>query len=57
MCRRSAHGHDDARVLDASRDKAEALRVYSGLCDTLRDELGVSPSADTRSVYEQLVVT
>jgi len=43
--------------LAAQGNQAEALRVYSGLCDTLRDELGVSPSADTRSVYEQLVVT
>jgi len=45
------------RALAAQGNQAEALRVYSGLCDTLRDELGVSPSADTRSVYEQLVVT
>ncbi|HEV3134690.1 MAG TPA: BTAD domain-containing putative transcriptional regulator [Acidimicrobiia bacterium] len=44
-------------ALAAQGNPAEALRVYSGLCDTLRDELGVSPSADTRSVYEQLVVT
>ena len=44
-------------ALAAQGNQAEALRVYSGLCDTLRDELGVSPSADTRSVYEQLVVT
>ena len=35
---------------------AEALRVYSGLCDLLRDELGVSPSAPTRAVYEELVL-
>ena len=35
---------------------AEALRVYSGLCDLLRDELGVSPSPPTRAVYEELVL-
>ncbi|HMG26884.1 MAG TPA: BTAD domain-containing putative transcriptional regulator [Acidimicrobiia bacterium] len=45
------------QALAAQGNSAEALRVYSGLCDTLRDELGVSPSADTRSVYEQLVAT
>jgi DNA-binding SARP family transcriptional activator len=45
------------QALAAQGNPAEALRVYSGLCDTLRDELGVSPSADTRAVYEQLVVT
>jgi DNA-binding SARP family transcriptional activator len=45
------------QALAAQGNQAEALRVYSGLCDTLRDELGVSPSADTRSVYEELVVT
>ena len=32
-------------ALAAQGNQAEALRVYSGLCDTLRDELGVSPSA------------
>jgi DNA-binding SARP family transcriptional activator len=44
------------QALAAQGNPAEALRVYSDLCDTLRDELGVSPSADTRAVYEQLVV-
>lgn len=44
------------QALAAQGNPAEALRVYSDLCHTLRDELGVSPSADTRAVYEQLVV-
>jgi pentatricopeptide repeat protein len=35
---------------------AEALRVYSRLCDLLRDELGVSPSPPTRAVYDELVL-
>ncbi len=42
--------------LAAQGNVAEALRVYSQLCDALRDELGVSPSAPTRAVYEQLVL-
>jgi SARP family transcriptional regulator, regulator of embCAB operon len=34
---------------------AEALRVYTNLCDVLRDELGVSPCAATQAVYDQLL--
>ena len=34
---------------------AEALRVYTNLSDTLRDELGVSPCATTQAVYDQLL--
>jgi DNA-binding SARP family transcriptional activator len=34
---------------------AEAVRVYTDLCDVLRDELGVSPSAASQSVYERLL--
>jgi SARP family transcriptional regulator, regulator of embCAB operon len=36
---------------------AEALRVYTNLCDVLRDELGVSPCAATQAVYDQLLHT
>jgi len=36
---------------------AEALGVYSSLCDLLRDELGAVPSPSTRAVYEELVVS
>ncbi|HUI48922.1 MAG TPA: BTAD domain-containing putative transcriptional regulator [Acidimicrobiia bacterium] len=34
---------------------AEALRVYTTLCDVLREELGVSPCAATQAVYDQLL--
>jgi DNA-binding SARP family transcriptional activator len=34
---------------------AESLHVYSQLSDTLRDELGASPSPATRELYEQLL--
>jgi pentatricopeptide repeat protein len=34
---------------------AEALRVYTDLCDILRDELGVSPCATTQAVYDHLL--
>jgi DNA-binding SARP family transcriptional activator len=34
---------------------AEALHVYSQLADTLRDQLGASPSPATRQLYEQLL--
>ncbi len=36
---------------------AEALRVYTELCDLLRDELGVSPSPSSTTVYETLLRT
>jgi len=34
---------------------AEALRVYTNLCDVLRDELGVSPSTSSQNAYERLL--
>ena len=36
---------------------AEGLAVYADLCRTLRDELGVSPSATTQQVHDQLLHT
>lgn len=44
------------RALARQGNPAEALRVYSLLCDTLRDELGVSPSAAARSLHEELLL-
>jgi len=44
------------QALAAQGNAAEALRVYSVLCEALRDELGVAPSAPTRAIYEQLVL-
>jgi DNA-binding SARP family transcriptional activator len=43
------------RALACQGNVAEALRVYTNLCDLLRDELGVSPSAATQAVYDQLL--
>ncbi len=43
------------QALAAQGNGAEALRVYSSLCTTLLAELGVSPSAATRSTYEELL--
>jgi SARP family transcriptional regulator, regulator of embCAB operon len=34
---------------------AEALAVYAQLCDTLRGQLGVSPSPATRDLYQRLL--
>lgn len=45
------------QALAAQGNVAEALRVYSNLCDSLREQLGVSPSASTRAVYEQLILS
>jgi hypothetical protein len=36
--------------------RREAFRVYKRLCDALRYQLGVSPSALTRVVHDQLVL-
>lgn len=36
-------------------NSAEALRVYEGLRTLLRDELGVTPSADTLDLHAQLL--
>ena len=43
------------RALAAEGNPAEALRVYDNLRSDLRDELGVSPSAETRALYERLL--
>jgi DNA-binding SARP family transcriptional activator len=43
------------RALALEGNVAEALRVYTGLCDVLRDELGVSPCARTQAVYDHLL--
>jgi DNA-binding SARP family transcriptional activator len=44
------------RALARQGNVAEALRVYTTLCDLLRDELGVTPCAATRAVHDQLVL-
>jgi pentatricopeptide repeat protein len=43
------------QALAAQGNPAEALRVYDRLCETLREQLGVSPDASTRVVYEEIV--
>lgn len=43
------------RALARQGNVAEALRVYADLCDTLREELGVSPSATSQRVYDDLL--
>ena len=43
------------QALAAQGNVAEALRVYTTLNDTLRDELGVSPCATTQAVYDQVL--
>jgi DNA-binding SARP family transcriptional activator len=43
------------RALACQGNVAEALRVYTNLCDVLRNELGVSPSATTQAVYDRLL--
>jgi len=45
------------RALASQGNAAEALRVYTELCEVLRDELGVSPCAATQAVYGQLLRT
>ena len=40
--------------LDAAGDRAGAMRVYRGLAERLRRELGVAPSATTRELVERL---
>ena len=42
-------------ALAAQDNLAEALAIYSQLCDTLREQLGVSPSPATRELYQQLL--
>ena len=43
------------QALTAQDNYAEALQVYQQLCNTLRDQLGVSPSPATRSLYQALL--
>jgi pentatricopeptide repeat protein len=43
------------QALACQGNVAEALDVYAGLREVLRDELGVSPSAKTQSVYHELL--
>jgi len=42
-------------ALAAQGNLAEALHVYSQLCETLREQLGVSPSPTTRALYDRLL--
>jgi DNA-binding SARP family transcriptional activator len=44
------------QALAAQDNVAEALRVYTNLCDVLRDELGVTPCAAARAVHDKLIV-
>jgi DNA-binding SARP family transcriptional activator len=41
--------------LAAQGNLAEALHVYSQLCEGLRDQLGVAPGPATRELYERLL--
>jgi DNA-binding SARP family transcriptional activator len=43
------------RALACQGNVAEALRIYTCVATTLRDELGVTPSAPTQAVYEGLL--
>ena len=43
------------QALAAQGNLAEALGVYSQLCECLRDQLGVSPSPATRELYQSLL--
>jgi DNA-binding SARP family transcriptional activator len=42
-------------ALAAQDNPAEALHVYEQLCNCLRDQVGVSPGALTRAVYERIL--
>jgi DNA-binding SARP family transcriptional activator len=42
-------------ALAAQGNLAEALHIYSQLCDTLGEQIGVSPSSTTRALYDRLV--
>jgi SARP family transcriptional regulator, regulator of embCAB operon len=44
------------RALAAEGNVAEALEVYGRLCQKLRDELGISPSAATRELHQSLLL-
>jgi len=43
------------QALAAQDNLAEALNIYSLLCQCLRDQLGVSPSPATRALHERLL--
>ncbi len=43
------------RALAAEGNPAEALRVHEHLRCELRDELGITPGAETQALYEQLI--
>jgi SARP family transcriptional regulator, regulator of embCAB operon len=43
------------QALAAQGNVAEALHVYSQLCDCLRDQLGVAPGPATRQLHERLL--
>ena len=43
------------QALAAQGNVAEALLVYSELCDTLEDQLGVAPGPAIRRLHEQLL--
>lgn len=45
------------RTLAGRGNVAEALRVYSDLCDLLRDQLGISPCPASQAVYDDLVLS
>ncbi len=45
------------RALAKQGNVAEALRVYTQLCETLRDQFGISPCAASQSVYDELLRT
>jgi DNA-binding SARP family transcriptional activator len=42
------------RLLDANGDRAEAVRAYQQCHDLLDKELGVAPSAETVSLYDEI---
>lgn len=44
------------RLYGASGDRASALQLYHQCMTTLREEMGVEPSATTRKLYEQLLI-
>jgi DNA-binding SARP family transcriptional activator len=44
------------RSLASQGNVAEALRVYTKLCEVLRDELGVTPCAATRAIHDELIL-
>ena len=43
------------RALASQGNVAEALHVHARLCQVLRGELGISPSAATQAVYHHLL--